>query len=227
MNIPIAGDNGDIFSWTRISPHYFLLKANERRTAMTEEKQEGGFWDRISNINKTTVCDNCGHENERGAVDCAECHTPLPEGDEDEEAINTFIGEGPLSSQQFRKVPIRDAKNLINLRKACEGVESGAMSADEYRQIVKKLNNMTQMGVNLFKSDVVKKKTEALPENEIALVHETQTEIFRYHEGVSRMMKYLETGNVSDAREGFNIAEEALRNMDRIQDKAIEIAAAL
>lgn len=194
---------------------------------MTEEKQEGGFWDRISNINKTIVCDNCGHENERGAVDCEECHTPLPEGDEDAEAINTFVGEGPLSSQQFRKVPIGDAKNLKNLRKACEGVESGTMSADEYRQIVKKLNNMTQMGVNLFKSDVVKKKTETLPENEIALVTETQAEIFKYHEGVSRMMQYLETGNVSDAREGFNIAEAALKNMDRIQDKAIEIAAAL
>jgi len=194
---------------------------------MSDEQQGGGFWDRISNIGKTTVCDNCGHENERGTVECEECHTHLPEGDEDAEAINTFVGEGPLSAQQFRKVPIKDAKNLINLRKACEGVESGAMSADEYRQIVKKLHNMTQMGVNLFKSDVVKKKAEALPENEIALVNDTQAEIIRYHEGVSLMMKYLETGNVSDAREGFNIAEEALKNMDRIQDRAIDIAAAL
>jgi len=194
---------------------------------MSDEQQGGGFWDRISNINKTVVCDNCGHENERSNDECEECHTRLPEGDEDEEAVNTFIGEGPLAAQQFKKVPIKDAKNLINLRKACEGVETGAMSADEYRQIVKKLYNMTQMGVNLFKSDVVKKKTEALPENEIALVNDTQAEIIRYHEGVSRMMKYLETGNVGDAREGFNIAEEALKNMDRIQDRAIDIAAAL
>lgn len=194
---------------------------------MSDEEHEGGFWNRISNINKTIVCDNCGHENERGTVECVECQNPLPEGEEDEEAINTFVGEGPLSSHQFKKVMLGDAKNLKNLRKACEGAESGTMSADEYRQIVKKLHNMTQMGVNLFKSDVVKKKVEALPENEKVLVGDTQTEVIKYYEGVSRMMKFLDTGNAGDAREGFNLAEEALKKMDKIQDRAIDIAASL
>ncbi|MDQ7822202.1 MAG: hypothetical protein RDV48_05345 [Candidatus Eremiobacteraeota bacterium] len=193
---------------------------------MSDVEEEGGFWSRISGSDRI-MCDNCGHGNPHGAEICEECSTPLPGEGDDEETLNTVIGEVTGSHGKMKKVPLQDAKHLKNLRKACEGVEAGTMTKDEYRQVVRPIYTMTQMGVNLFKSDVVKKKLDDLPPEEVELVKNTQNELERYHDGVSLMLGYIEIGNPAMARAGFNTVEDALTKLDRLQDRAIDIASAL
>ncbi|GEM_PF-962594 len=194
----------------------------ERSTSMTEPEQEGILWDRISRGNKI-LCDNCGHSNDLESELCEQCQTPLPIEDEDGEPLTMVVGEEAPASGGAKKVLLKDSVHLNNLRRACEGVESETMSADEYMQIVKKIHTLTKMGVDLFNSDVVKKKMEELSEEDLPLVKDTQVEIEKYHLGVSRMIEYLATGDKEAAREGFNKAEEALTKLDRIQDRAIEM----
>jgi hypothetical protein len=193
---------------------------------MTDTDNEDGFWNRISNINRVE-CESCGHANSRGAQMCEQCQSPLPQEDEEEEMINAMAGEGVGATEKFRKVLMKDATNLLNLKKAVEGVETGTMSKDDYRQIVKKIHSLTQKGVALCKADVVKKKVEKLPEEEQKLVAETSEQIFRYHDALTLMMKYLESSDVVDAKAGLAMAEDALIKMDHIQDRAIDIASAL
>ncbi len=189
---------------------------------MTEIKQDGIHWDRISRGNKI-LCDNCGHSNDLGSELCEECQTPLPTEDEDGEPLTMIVGEEVPAVGGAKKVQLKDAVNLNNLRRACEGIESDTMSVDEYMQIVKKIHTLTKMGVDLCNSDVVKKKMEELSGADLALAKDTQVELEKYHHGVSRMIEYIATGDKEAAREGFNIAEEALTKLDRIQDRAIEM----
>jgi hypothetical protein len=193
---------------------------------MTDTDNEDGFWNKISSINRVE-CGNCGHGNSRGVTVCEQCQSPLPGEEEEEETVNAMVGEELAAAPKLRKVLLKDAKNLINLKRAVEGVESGTMSKDDYRQIVKKLHSLTAKGVALCKADVIKKKVAKLPEEEQKLVADTSEQIFRYHDAITLMMKYLESSDIIDAKAGLAMAEDALTKMDLLQDKAIDIAAAL
>lgn len=186
-----------------------------------EPEQEGILWDKLSRGNKV-LCDNCGHSNDLGSEVCEECGTPLPTEDEDGEPLTMVIGEVP-TIEKAKKVLLKDAVHLNNLRKACLGVEAETMPVEEYKQIVKKIHTLTKIGVDLFNSDVVKKKLEDLSEEDVQLVKDTEAEIVKYHEGVSRMMEYLTTGDKKIAREGFDKVEAALTKLDTIQDRAIDM----
>jgi soluble cytochrome b562 len=185
-----------------------------------EEHEEGGFWSRITSINRME-CEQCGHDNSRGATVCEECNTPLPAEEEDEESYSTVIGEGLMTAGKYKKVTLQEASNLKKLRECLKGAESGAMSHDEYRHTVKKIFNAIDNIIKFAKTEGMKKKIAALPPEEVDLVRETQQEFEFYKEGLSIMLMFLDEGNPVFAREGFAKAEEALVRMDRIQDKII------
>lgn len=189
-----------------------------------EKEQEEMQWNRIIDTDKI-ICDNCGHSNPLGTEVCEECENPLPR-EEDETGYSMIVGDA-AGRAKGKKVLLEDARNLKNLRKAYEGMKSGEMHIDEYRQIVKKIHSLTQQGVKLFKSDAVKKKIEGLPEEEKQLVADTQEQIERYHDGVSKMLKFLDMPTMEALNEGFFLVEDSLKILDQIQDRAFEIVANL
>ncbi|MDQ7825585.1 MAG: hypothetical protein RDV48_22485 [Candidatus Eremiobacteraeota bacterium] len=201
---------------------------------MSDEEEECGFYVRISGSDRI-ICDNCGHDNPRGAEVCEECSTPLPGDDDDEEALNTVVGElsgessggTSGSSSEGKKGLLYDAKHLRELREACEGIEGGTMSREDYGQVIRSLYVVTQKGAKRFKNDVIKKIHEGMPPEDVQLLNDAQRELERYHEGVSLMLGYLEIGNPTMVRAGFNVAEDALAKLDRIHDRAINISASL
>lgn len=164
-----------------------------------EERLEETLWGKISGISA-----------QAGAED-------------DETPLNVMAGEA--ARPKLDKIPLEKAVNLIALREACQGIQSGAMTKEVYRESVTKILNMSLMGVRLFECDVVRRKAESLPANEQELVLQTYEGFKKFHRGVQKMAGFLDTGDVANVQDGFTDAENAMLELDALQDKALEIAA--
>jgi hypothetical protein len=88
---------------------------------------------------------------------------------------------------------------------------------------VSKVLNIVQIAVNLYNTDVVKKKVESLPDVEKELAMETEKYLMEYLRGCKRMLQYDGGEEGAPAIEGLETVENALIGLDQIQDKAIEI----
>lgn len=187
---------------------------------MAEEKKEESLWDRISRIN-VEKCGECGYVNALGSKVCLQCGAQI-ESDDDEEAVDMVAGAG-IQSAKAEKIPLDRAKNLIQLRDAAEGIQAGKISLEEYRQAVSRILYISQTGVMVFETDLVKKKIAELPREEAELAARQYGEFKKFNQGVNLMSKFLESSDMSCVKQGFAQALAAMEELDRIQDLQLEI----
>lgn len=176
-----------------------------------------------------TDCPECGESNSSDAEVCEFCGAEL-EMQEDEEPVLSImqavgIGEGGGFEEvddALRKVPLSKAKNLILLKDSVEKIIAKQISIDEYRKNVSKVLNIARNGVELFKSDVVKKKISEFDDNLQSLVWDTAALYEDFRAGCQRMMEYDGGTNPAAAADGLKAVETALRNMDSLHDDVIQ-----
>ena len=188
---------------------------------MTDQGNGDTFWDRISRINVST-CKQCGSTNPLGSRECEECGAALPVDDDD---VSVEVREGPAPGriEKAGKIALEDSKNLNALRRASEGILSGSMDREQYQQIVSKVLYVSQTGVMVFETDLFKSRIAELPSEEGELAQKQYQGFKKFNEGVTMMSKYLETGNADLVKKGFQMAEAAMIELDRIQDRQLEI----
>ncbi len=176
-----------------------------------------------------TECPECGEANTTGAEVCEFCGAELDTDMEDDEpalSIMQAVGISDMGGYEvdeaLRKVPMSKATNLILLKDSVEKIVAKQISIDEYRKNVSKVLNIARNGVELFKSDVIKKKISEFNENLQSLVWDTAALYEDFLAGCQRMMEYDGGANSVAATDGLKTVETALKNMDSLHDDVIQ-----
>lgn len=177
-----------------------------------------------------TECPQCGEINPSSAYECEQCGEPLPIEEEEEVEFSYVHQEGveveTVSAEKdpLYKIPVDQAKNLQVLKEILEKAKNAEITLEEYREGITKVMNVAKMGVELFKSDVVRNKIASLPAEEQVLANSTANQFEKFYAGCKRMLEYDGGGDGTAAVEGYYMVEKAIKKMDEIQDKAIAIA---
>lgn len=174
-------------------------------------------------------CPECGEANTTGAEVCEFCGAEFDTEMDDEEhalSIMSAVGIGDMAGYEvddaLKKVPMSKAKNLILLKDSVEKILAKQITIDEYRKNVSRVVNIARNGVELFKSDVIKKKISEFDENLQSLVWDTAALYEDFLAGCQRMMEYDGGANTVAATDGLKRVETALRNMDSLHDDVIQ-----
>lgn len=186
---------------------------------MTEHESDSP-WDVLSRA-ATVECPACGARNPARTLECEACSEPLPEWEEEEAPVSVMMGEGLQADQQFQKIPLEQAENLLKLQRARDGILSGQMSKDDYRVAVAEVLRVARLAVEVFSSPAVENARNSLPPDQAAMIDRTKAETVRMLEGVERMMKYTESDDAGDAQQGYQLVYEAMVGMDKVQDEAM------
>ncbi len=165
-------------------------------------------------------CPECGEVNPADVIECQACGRKMPLQKEDEPQLSFVHNEGlgRVVSGKLEKVPMEKAANLAILDEAIEGLETGAIELSEYQKRVNKIKNDIEESIQLLKSDTFKAKVASLPQIQKKILNETEYLFEQYLSGLNRMLEYKGGGDVTPANEGFDMVEEALEKMDRVQD---------
>ncbi|MHB2016027.1 MAG: hypothetical protein ACYCW6_03665 [Candidatus Xenobia bacterium] len=164
------------------------------------------------------TCGACGAENARTAWQCEACGAAF---EDDEEAFEVMAADGVVMRRRLPRVPREQASNLLALRGAVQGWLDGSLDPAAYQARVAPVRNVARLGVDLFKTDLVRKHSSRMPENEAALVSQTATQFGAYLAGTERM---LDAGSLADAMAGLAQVEEAFIVLERIREAAFEIS---
>ena len=173
-------------------------------------------------------CPECGEANTTGAEVCEFCGAELDvEMEDDEPALSIMqaVGISDMGGYEvddaLKKTPLSRATNLILLKDTVEKIIAKQITYDEYRKNVSKVLNVARNGVELFKSDVVKKKIAEFDESIQSLVWDSAALYEDFLAGCQRMMEYDGGANPAAATDGLKAVETALRNMDSLHDDVI------
>lgn len=128
-------------------------------------------------------------------------------------------GENPLV-----KVPLEKARNLVKIRRLATQLEEGAISKDEFLNGIRPMHRSLENGLKLVKSKAVQKQLAELDQVEREIFDETQAAIRLLMSGIGRMLQYKETESLDDVAAGLQTVEQAMQELDEIQDEAIELA---
>lgn len=176
-----------------------------------------------------TDCPECGEANATGAEVCEFCGAELEVDIEDDEpalSIMQAVGIGEMTGYEvdeaLRKIPMSKATNLILLKDSVEKILAKQITIDEYRKNVSRVLNVARNGVELFKSDIVKKKVAEFDENLQSIVWDSAALYEDFLAGCQRMMEYDGGANPAAANDGLKKVETALRNMDSLHDDVIQ-----
>lgn len=178
-----------------------------------------------------TQCPECGESNDGDALVCVNCGASLKESEESS-GLDFVHLEGMPSSSSYeedirlgkKKIPLEESKNLLLLIESVEKLESGEIDLVQYRENVSVVNKVAWAGMELFKTDLFKKKIEELPEEQKQIALATGKLFEKYFQGCQLMLSYEGGEDGSMVLKGFRMAEEALTEMDKIQDKAMAIS---
>jgi hypothetical protein len=171
-------------------------------------------------------CKGCGNINPSTAMKCEECGAPLEAKKDDDRTVSVVHREGIPGAHGQRKVAAEDAKYLLLLRDSVEKIMKKAMTFEEYQNNVKIVLTVARVGVELFNTEIMQERVARLPEEQQALVHKTAALFADYSLGCTTMLHYDGSSNFSQAKRGLEMVTKALTEMDRIQDRALEIEAA-
>ena len=122
------------------------------------------------------------------------------------------------------KVPLERAANLLLMREAADLIRRDQISAEEYLEKVLQVAEVADNGIKLFSSDVLRKETEKLPDDQGELVYRFEEQVHTLKRGTDLMAAYIESGNIDDLDQGLALVEESMLMVDEIQDAAIEHA---
>lgn len=170
-------------------------------------------------------CKACGNINPSISRICEECKTPLEIDDDDDVSLSIIHREGMPGSAGQKKVPLEEAKYLLLLKDSVEKIKTGEMALEEYHGNVKTVLTVARVGAELFNTEVMQNKIEQLPEEQKQLALRTGALFNEYATGCSIMLQYDGSSNFTTAQRGLEMVEKALTEMDRIQDRALEIDA--
>jgi ribosomal protein L40E len=163
-------------------------------------------------------CPRCKFRNAPMATRCSRCATSLRA---DEPSLSV------LSKEQKRVNPaivnLEEASNFILLRRAASGLADGTITVNDYRFIVHKLRGIGRTGIDLLDSDMMVKKFQDAPVQEIVLRDEMYAAFVQLEQGMVRMEKFLSSGDWDDVREGAAMAEAAYEVIDRIERESDEL----
>lgn len=147
---------------------------------------------------------------------------------EEDEDLALDVSEQPSSAggqgaDSFSKVPLEQARNLIQIRQMAAGVRDGSVTIENYRSKLKLMVRGLEEGLKVVRSDAMVKKADALPADQKAVFQQTAKLVEALVEGGQRMLRYPETKNTADIDEGLAVIEGAFQDLDNVQNKAIEI----
>jgi hypothetical protein len=165
-------------------------------------------------------CGKCGEINPEGAGVCEQCSTKLKEEKNPE---NEFA----FGEEMPEKIPLEDSKYLNLLKDTLDQLEDEEITLEEYYANVSEVLTVAQMGKELFETDIIRKKVMELPDDQQALIIKTAELFDDYFNGCVRMLEYDGGEDEAPIIEGFEMIEDALTEMDQIQDEAMELASKL
>lgn len=123
-----------------------------------------------------------------------------------------------------KKIPLEKAGNLIKLKEAVESIEKGKINIEQYKEDVAEVLNVAQAGVTVFGSEIVRNEIAGLPQEQATLAQKTAKLFQDCYDGCLKMLEYDGGRNLEKAYQGMKMVEDALIEMDRLQDRALDIA---
>lgn len=145
------------------------------------------------------------------------------EEDEDLALDVSEQGSSGPSLDSFSKVPLEQARNLIQIRQLASGVKDGSVSIENYRSKLKLMVRGLEEGLKVVRSDAIVKKAEALPADQKAVFQQTARLVEALVQGGQRMLRFPETRDTADVDQGLAVIEQAFADLDSVQTTAIEI----
>lgn len=180
---------------------------------------EPDTWSVLSSITQLP-CPHCGEDNERGATECEVCGGVLTPEADDEPSFSMV--ESPGGATGNVRVPFEERKNVVKLRHALEGIRDGSMAIPEYKKLVEEVHYVSSGALAVFETAAAKKRIESLSDE----LHEIFMDIVDAYEdmndGTQRMLQYLKSMDTTDVEEGWQVAHEAMRDLDRLQYEAYD-----
>lgn len=170
-------------------------------------------------------CKVCGNVNPSIAKVCEECQSPLEAPKDDEESLSYVHRQGIPGSLGQKKVALEEAKYLLLLKDTMKKITNREITLEEYQESVKTVQTVATVGMELFNTEVMRDKIAQLPEEQKNLAERTGALFRDYAQGCAMMVAYDGSGNFTQAQRGLDMVERALTEMDRIQDRALEIEA--
>lgn len=148
----------------------------------------------------------------------------IDEPDEDP-VLNVMEGGAEATNADpLTKVPLEKAGNLLKLRRLCGEVETGALSKEDFLNGIRPMYRSLDNGLQLVGSEAAQKQLLELDEAERAVFDATHRTIGFMWEGLGLMLRYKDSDDLDDVRQGMQMIEDGFTELDQIQDEAIDLA---
>lgn len=148
----------------------------------------------------------------------------LDDLEEDEDyALDVSEKGSGVGAERFSKVPLEQAENLIAVRSLAAGIKDGTVTIDVFRSRLKLMVRSLQDGLKVVSSEAVLPHLESLPPEQRAYFDRTAKLVEALVRGGQKMLSYAETRQMSDLDVGLEVIEKAFRELDELQDQAIEV----
>lgn len=152
----------------------------------------------------------------------AQAFQDAEDNDEEDAPPFSIMSDGLLGGMT-EKIPLEEAANLLLARQAAALIRKDEISAEEYLEMIFEVAQVADNGIKLFSTEVVKKETEKLPEDQQELVRDFEEQVYVLKEGTDLMASYIETNNIDDLDRGLQLVEQSMLAVDQIQDRALEL----
>ena len=166
-------------------------------------------------------CPQCGELTSRYSEVCEACGATLAH--EQDVSLNISDGSGSRLAGAH-KVPMEEAKNLLKLKEAHQGLASGRLSAEEYSAVVEDVLSIVESALELYNSAYMKDQLSRMEPPAADIYKKMAAAAAEMEKGLARMLKYGESGSLADVEAGLAKVEEALWKVDAAQDVAVSRA---
>lgn len=148
----------------------------------------------------------------------------LDDLEEDEDyALDVSEKGAGVGAERFSKVPLEQAENLLAVRSLAAGIKDGSVTIDVFRSRLKLMVRSLEDGLKVVSSEAVQPHLESLPADQRAYFDRTAKLVEALVQGGQKMLSYADSRQMSDLDGGLGVIEKAFRDLDELQDQAIEI----
>lgn len=145
-------------------------------------------------------------------------------GSDEDFALDVSERVGRSAAESFEKVPLEQARNLMEIRRLADGVRDGSITIEVYRTRLKAMVRGLEEGLKIFKSDAVAQHLQQIPPDQQPYFLATAKLVETLVVGGQQMLRYPETRQISDVDQGMAMIEQGFQELDEMQAKALEIA---
>ncbi|MBX3169636.1 MAG: hypothetical protein KF760_19695 [Candidatus Eremiobacteraeota bacterium] len=185
-----------------------------------EDEDSLGYFQALGQMSMVE-CPACGESTSGYSEFCENCGESLGL-DPDVAPLDLLVAAEGQKQVLFRKVAMGEAKNLLKLKAARDGLLAGTLTSEDFLASVDEVLQFVNSALELYESAYMKHQLTQMPPDAVKIYQEMSLAAKEMQGGLLRMASYGQKHDMAEVEAGLRDVEGGLWRVDAAQDVAAQ-----